>query len=100
MQEVIGSIPFTSTNLFGDRWEKLRGFVRLVGPMKYELSWIFCRKAQRKNVTKLTLEQRHKRRNQAVRLHKKALDVMQIVSMAGLGSPAVRSCQRPAPLNL
>jgi transposase len=38
-----------------------------------------------------TLEQLHERRKQVVRLHKKGLKVMQIVSMSGLSYPTVRA---------
>ena len=37
-----------------------------------------------------TLEQLHERRKQVVRLHKKAVRIMQIVAMTGLSYPAVR----------
>ncbi len=46
----------------------------------------------KENARKQTLEQLHERRKQVVRLHKKALGVMQIVSMTGLSYPAVRAC--------
>ena len=38
-----------------------------------------------------TLEQLHERRKQVVRLHKKAIKIMQIVAMTGLSYPTVRS---------
>lgn len=38
-----------------------------------------------------TLEQLHERRKQVVRLHKKAIKVMQIVAMTGLSYPTVRA---------
>ena len=38
-----------------------------------------------------TLEQLHERRKQVVRLHKKGIKIMQIVAMAGLSYPTVRS---------
>lgn len=47
---------------------------------------------EKENARKQTLEQLHERRKQVVRLHKKALGVMQIVSMTGLSYPAVRAC--------
>ena len=46
---------------------------------------------EKENARKQTLEQLHERRKQVVRLHKKALGVMQIVSMTGLSYPAVRA---------
>jgi transposase len=45
----------------------------------------------KKNARKQTLEQLHERRKQVVRLHKKAIKIMQIVSMTGLSYPAVRA---------
>ena len=45
----------------------------------------------RENARKQTLEQLHERRKQVVRLHKKAIKIMQIVSMTGLSYPAVRA---------
>ena len=47
---------------------------------------------EKENARKQTLEQLHERRKQVVRLHKKAIGVMQIVSMTGLSYPAVRAC--------
>ena len=47
---------------------------------------------EKENARKQSLEQLHERRKQVVRLHKKALGVMQIVSMTGLSYPAVRAC--------
>ena len=47
---------------------------------------------EKENARKQTLEQLHERRKQVVRLHKKAMGVMQIVSMTGLSYPAVRRC--------
>jgi transposase len=47
---------------------------------------------EKENARKQTLEQLHERRKQVVRLHKKELGVMQIVSMTGLSYPAVRAC--------
>lgn len=47
---------------------------------------------EKENARRQTLEQLHERRKQVVRLHKKALGVMQIVSMTGLSYPAVRAC--------
>ena len=47
---------------------------------------------EKENARKQTLEQLHERRKQVVRLHKKALGVMQIVSLTGLSYPAVRAC--------
>lgn len=38
-----------------------------------------------------TLEQLHERRKQVVRLHKKAIKIMQIVALTGLSYPTVRS---------
>lgn len=46
----------------------------------------------KENARKQTLEQLHERRKQVVRLHRKAIGVMQIVAMTGLSYPAVRSC--------
>ena len=37
------------------------------------------------------MEQLHERRKQVVRLHKKAIKIMQIVAMTGLSYPAVRA---------
>ena len=45
----------------------------------------------REDARKQTLEQLHERRKQVVRLHKKAIKIMQIVSMTGLSYPAVRA---------
>ena len=45
----------------------------------------------REDARKQTLEQLHERRKQIVRLHKKAIKIMQIVSMTGLSYPAVRA---------
>ena len=45
----------------------------------------------RENARKQTLEQLHERRKQVVRLHKKAIKIMRIVSMTGLSYPAVRA---------
>ncbi|ABM35740.1 IS630 family transposase [Polaromonas naphthalenivorans] len=47
---------------------------------------------EKENARKQTLEQLHERRKQVVRLHKRAMGVMQIVSMTGLSYPAVRRC--------
>lgn len=47
---------------------------------------------EKENARKQTLEQLYERRKQVVRLHKKSLGVMQIVSMTGLSYPAVRAC--------
>lgn len=47
---------------------------------------------EKENARKQTLEQLHERRKQVVRLHKKAIGIMQIVDMTGLSYPAVRSC--------
>ncbi len=47
---------------------------------------------EKENALKQTLEQLHERRKQVVRLHKKAMGVMQIVSLAGFSYPAVRAC--------
>jgi len=47
---------------------------------------------EKENARKQTLEQLYERRKQVVRLHKKALGIMQIVSMTGLSYPAVRAC--------
>lgn len=47
---------------------------------------------EKENARKQTLEQLHERRKQVVRLHKKALGVMQIVSLTGLSYTAVRAC--------
>jgi hypothetical protein len=38
-----------------------------------------------------TLEQLHEQRNQAVRLHKKAIKIMKIVELTGLSYPTVRA---------
>jgi hypothetical protein len=46
---------------------------------------------ENENARKQTLEQLHERRKQVVRLHKKAIKIMQIVSMTGLSYPAVRA---------
>jgi hypothetical protein len=40
---------------------------------------------------KQILKQLHRRRKQVVRLHKKAIKIMQIVAMTGLSYPAVRA---------
>ena len=45
----------------------------------------------KENARKQTLEQLHERRKQVVRLHKKSMKVMQIVTMTGLSYPAVRA---------
>ena len=45
----------------------------------------------KENARKQTLEQLHERRKQVVRLHKKAIKIMQIVTMTGLSYPAVRA---------
>lgn len=47
---------------------------------------------EEENARKQTLEQLHERRKQVVRLHKKAIGIMQIVGMTGLSYPAVRAC--------
>lgn len=47
---------------------------------------------EKEDARKQTLEQLHERRKQVVRLHKKAMGVMQIVSLTGLSYPAVRAC--------
>ncbi len=47
---------------------------------------------EKENARKQTLEQLHERRKQVVRLHKKAIGIMQIVGMTGLSYPAVRAC--------
>lgn len=47
---------------------------------------------EKENARRQSLEQLHERRKQVVRLHKKALGVMQSVSMTGLSYPAVRVC--------
>jgi hypothetical protein len=44
-----------------------------------------------KNARKQTMEPLHERRKQVVRLHKKAIRIMQIVVMTGLSYPAVRA---------
>jgi len=46
---------------------------------------------EKENARKQTLEQLHERRKQVVRLHKKGIKIMQIVSMTGLSYPAVRA---------
>jgi transposase len=46
---------------------------------------------EKENARKRTLEQLHERRKQVVRLHKKAIKTMQIVSMTGLSYLAVRA---------
>ena len=46
---------------------------------------------EKENARKQTLEQLHERRKQVIRLHKKAIKIMQIVSMTGLSYPAVRA---------
>ena len=45
---------------------------------------------EKENARKQTLEQLYERRKQVVRLHKKAIKIMQIVAMTGLSHPAVR----------
>ncbi len=50
-----------------------------------------ARTQERKNARTQTLEQLHERRKQVVRLHKKSMKVMQIVTMTGLSYPAVRA---------
>jgi transposase len=45
----------------------------------------------KENARNQTLEQLHERRKQVVRLHKKDIKIMQIVSMTGLSYPAVRA---------
>ena len=45
---------------------------------------------EKENARKQTLEQLHERRKQVIRLHKKGVKIMQIVSMTGLSYPAVR----------
>lgn len=47
---------------------------------------------EKENARKQTLEQLHEQRKQVVRLHKKVLGVMQIISLTGLSYPAVRAC--------
>jgi transposase len=46
---------------------------------------------EKENARRQTLEQLHERRKQVVRLHKKAIKIMQIVSMTGLSYPTVRA---------
>ncbi len=46
---------------------------------------------EKENARKQTLVQLHERRKQVVRLHKKAIKVMQIVDLTGLSYPAVRA---------
>ena len=46
---------------------------------------------EKENARKQTLEQLHERRKQVIRLHQKAIKVMQIVTMTGLSYPAVRA---------
>ena len=46
---------------------------------------------EKENARRQTLEQLHERRKQVVRLHKKDIKIMQIVSMTGLSYPAVRA---------
>ena len=46
----------------------------------------------KEDARKQTLEQLYERRKQVVRLHKRGMGVMQIVTMTGLSYPAVRSC--------
>ena len=46
---------------------------------------------EKENARKQTLEQLHEKRKQVVRLHKKAIGIMQIVAMTGLSYPAVRA---------
>ena len=46
---------------------------------------------EKENARKQTLEQLHERRKQVVRLHRKGIKIMQIVSMTGLSYPAVRA---------
>ena len=47
---------------------------------------------EEENARKQTLEQLHERRRQILRLHKRALGAMQIVSLTGLSYPAVCVC--------
>jgi superfamily II RNA helicase len=52
---------------------------------------------EKENAKKQTLEQLHERRKQVVRLHKKAIKIMQIVAMTGLSYlRAHRHCQKRA----
>ena len=46
---------------------------------------------EKENARKQTLEQLHERRKQVVRLHQKAIKIMQIVALTGLSYPAVRA---------
>ena len=46
---------------------------------------------EKENARKQTLEQLHERRKQVVRLHRKGIKIIQIVSMTGLSYPAVRA---------
>lgn len=46
---------------------------------------------EKENARTQTLEQLHERRKQVVRLHRKGIKIMQIVSMTGLSYPAVRT---------
>ena len=46
---------------------------------------------EKENARRQTLEQLHERRKQVVRLHRKGIKIMQIVSMTGLSYPAVRA---------
>lgn len=45
----------------------------------------------KEDARKQTLEQLHERRKQVVRLHKRNIDIMQIVEMSGLSYPTVRN---------
>lgn len=45
---------------------------------------------EKEGARKQTLEQSHERRKQVVRLHKKGIRVIQIVTITGLSYPAVR----------
>ena len=46
---------------------------------------------EKENARKQTLEQLHERRKQVVRLHNKAIKIMQIVVLTGLSYPPVRA---------
>lgn len=46
---------------------------------------------EKENARRQTLEQLHERRKQVVRLHKKAIKIMKIISMTGLSYPTVRA---------
>ncbi len=46
---------------------------------------------EKENARKQTLEQLHERRKQVVRLHKRGIKIMQIVTLTGLSYPAVRA---------